>query len=132
MSEGFTIDIDFGDVKIGNVPVTPVRENLYRLEQSPLDERAFYKDIIQAKKHEDGSLIFEKVVEPSGRNNYCYLLSKKFYETSEFEELLKKIEESEGHWEQVFGGVLVVSLPSDSRLNLPKEIVKLKKLLNIE
>ncbi len=91
-----------------------------------------YKDIIQAKKQEDGSLLFEKVVELSGRNNYCYLLSKKFYETSEFEELLKKIEKSDGYWEQVFGGILVVSLPPDSQTNLPKEIAKLKKLLNIE
>lgn len=78
MSEILTIDIDFGDVKVGNVLVTLVGENLYQLEQSPLDERAFYKDIIQAKKQEDGSLLFEKVIEPSGRNNYCYLLSKKF------------------------------------------------------
>ncbi|MEJ7700555.1 MAG: hypothetical protein WKF71_13030 [Pyrinomonadaceae bacterium] len=132
MSEDFTIEIDFGDVKVGNVLVTTLGENLYRLEQSPLDERAFYKDIIQAKKQEDGSLLFEKVVELSGRNNYCYLLSKKFYETSEFEELLKKIEKSDGYWEQVFGGILVVSLPPDSQTNLPKEIAKLKKLLNIE
>ncbi len=58
MSEDFTIEIDFGDVKVGNVLVTTLGENLYRLEQSPLDERAFYKDIIQAKKQEDGSLLF--------------------------------------------------------------------------
>lgn len=132
MNKSFTIDIDFGDMKVGDVAVTQIDENLYQLEQSPLDERAFYKDIIQAKKLEDGSLFFEKVIESSGRNNYCYLLSKKFCETSEFEKLLIKIEKSDGYWEQVFGGILIISLPPDSTISLPKEIAKLKKLLNIE
>ena len=50
MNKSFTIDIDFGDVKVGDVAVKQLDENLYRLEQSPLDKRAFYKDIIRAKK----------------------------------------------------------------------------------
>lgn len=132
MGENFEVDVDFGDVRIGNVFVTQLGRTLYRLEQSPLDERAFYKDVIKAKKRDDGCLLFEKVVKPSGRNNFCYLLSNKFCEAKGFEELLKKIEKSGGYWEQVFGGVLVISLPPDSQINLPKEIVKLKKLLNIE
>jgi hypothetical protein len=130
MSETLTIDLDFGEVKVGNVLVTSLGENQYQLEQSPLDETVFYKDIIQAKKQDDGSFLFEKVLEPSGRDNYCYLLSKKFYETPEFESLLNRIDKSDGYWEQVFGGILVVSLPRNSEINLPKDIVKLKKLLN--
>ena len=132
MSSETYIDITFDDVTIGNVPVTPVGSDLFRLEGSPLVEEAFYKDVIQVFKDQAGSYIFEKVVEPSGRSNYCYILSQAVTDSSAFNELTAKIERDGGYWERDFGGVFVVSLDASSELSLPKEILKLKRSIGIK
>ena len=132
MNDGICIDLTFDDVTVGNVPVTWVGEDLFRLEGSPFVEDAFYQDVIQVEKVSDDSYIFQKVVKPSGRKNYCYLLHKAIHESPGFEELLKRIEDHNGYWEQACGGILVVSLAPESGFNLPKEIVRLNRSLGIE
>jgi hypothetical protein len=57
--------------------------------------------------------------------HYDYILSRAVLESKEFEALLVKIDEAGGHWTQDFGGVFLVSLPQESKLNPLEEIEKL-------
>ncbi len=91
MSNSFRASVITGDVTNNNLLVSHLGANHYRLEEAPLCEAdVFYKDVIEAVGREDGSLLFQKVVEESGRKNYNYLLPRSVFETEEFERLIEK------------------------------------------
>jgi Domain of unknown function (DUF4265) len=127
MSDSFRARITFGDITNDDLLVSSLGENRYRLEESPLlTESAFYGDIIEAERQADGSLLFTQVLERSGMKNYDYILPRSIFESDEFEKLLERIDEAGGHWTQAFSGVLLVSLPKESVLDIPQEIKKLR------
>jgi hypothetical protein len=127
MSASFRARITFGDVTNDELLVSSLGENRYRLEEAPLlTESVFYGDIVEAEKQADGSLLFTQVFERSGMKNYDYILPRSSFESAEFERLLERIDEAGGHWTQAFGGVLLVSMPPKSELNVSEEVEKLR------
>lgn len=127
MSNTFRAKVTFGDVTIDDLLVSSLGENRYRLEEAPLlADSVFYGDIIEAEDRSNNSLLFTKVLEPSGMRHYDYILSRTVFESKQFEALLEKIDEAGGRWTQAFGGVFLVSLPQESELNPLHEIEKLQ------
>jgi hypothetical protein len=127
MSNSFRVRITFGDVTNDNLFVSSLSKNRYRLEEAPLlTESVFYGDIIEAERQSDGSLLFTQVLERSGMWHYEYILPRSIFESDGFKKLLDRIVEAGGHWTQTFGGVLLVSLPKESELNMAQEIENLR------
>jgi hypothetical protein len=122
MSESFQINLVIENVTYSDFLVTKVGENLYRLEEHlTASDEANFKDVIEAKVEND-ELIFQKLFQKSDLKLYDFILSPKVYQTEDFENLLKEIEKHNGYWTQAYRGILLVSLPNNSKFDLNEKI----------
>ena len=107
-----------------SVIVTPLDDGRFRLEVDPLScliaesdedlkELPNFGDIIEASTVEPGTIRFRRVVERAPLKRFQFLINKDLIESPSFGELCSTIEAHDGHWERVFGGVLIVYLPKD-------------------
>ena len=93
-------------------PITRLGGSLYRLDRVPLGvEAAAYLDVIEAEPGEDGRLRFIRVVEPSGWRTHELVVQQHMIEGERADSLLQEVKRLGGHWEIVFGGMLIVCLP---------------------
>jgi hypothetical protein len=88
--------------------VTPVGENLFRVEESSFVTDAVYRDVIRATQTHDGSLLFVEIAERSPLVTNSWILSQDLIQSDAVQSLLKQIMDHGGNWEQVFGGGLIV------------------------
>jgi hypothetical protein len=88
--------------------VTPVGENLFRVEESSFVTDAVYRDIIRASETEDGALMFVEIAERSPLVTNSWVFSQELIESEAVQSVLKVIMDQGGNWERVFGGVLIV------------------------
>jgi len=119
--------VEFPDEELSvSLPVTRVGTNLYRLDAAPhLSEAAGYADIVEAVPAEDGSLRFVRVVERSGWNTHCFVLSREAIEGEAVQAVLRDVLQSGGYWEAVFGGCLFICLPPGSTFD-PASALRLR------
>jgi hypothetical protein len=95
-----------------SVPLTPVGGRLYRLDGVPVGVgSAAFRDVIEAEAGEDGRLRFVRVIESSGWRTYDFILPRHKIESEWGRTLLRELEVRGGHWEVVFGGLLLVCIP---------------------
>ena len=72
-----TIDFPAIGCSVGNVEVTPLGDNKYRLEEAvPLSECTTIYDVIKAKRIDDTTIQFVRVAEPSNWKTYSYGIPK--------------------------------------------------------
>ncbi len=104
--------------------MTPLGNGQYRLEETPvlLEEPLFFRDIIQASRHLGRGLNFQQLVEKSGLRVYDFLLPLEVAGSEELQVFLRRIKGDGGHWEVVFGGIVIIHLPPASALDPEKEI----------
>jgi hypothetical protein len=103
--------------------ITPLGHNLYRMEETALSEEPiFYHDTIEASWSLGRGLCFRRVVEKSGLRVFRFLLSKEVIEANAFQVFLQRVSAHDGHWEQIFGGILIVHLPRGSACQPKSEI----------
>jgi hypothetical protein len=88
--------------------LTPMGEDLFRLEESSFVTDAVYRDVIRATEAEDGALLFVEIAERSPLVTNICILRQELIESEAIQSILKQIMEQGGNWEQVFGGVLIV------------------------
>ena len=91
--------------------VTPVAADLFLLEESSLLGHCCYHDTIRATTGSDGSLNFVEVVKPSALVTHTWILPSNVVESVGFRSILSDVLKVGGHWEQAFGGVVLVHLP---------------------
>jgi len=91
--------------------VTPMGPNLYRMEQSSLWGGVSCYDVIETEPQSEGTVRFLRVLIPSGLKTVSWLLSRTEAESPALSALLDKVIDVGGHWERIFGGVLVLHLP---------------------
>jgi len=62
------------------------------------------------------------LVKRSGLEVCDFILPLELAASQELQPLLRRIKDEGGTWEIIFGGVLITHLPSESRLDLRKEL----------
>ena len=88
--------------------LTPVGENLFRVEESSFVTDAVYRDVIRVTETQDGALLFVEIAERSPLVTNSWILSQELIQSDAVQAVLKRIMEQGGNWEQVFGGGLIV------------------------
>jgi hypothetical protein len=88
--------------------LTPVGENLFRIEESSFVTDAVYRDVIRVTETQDGALLFVEIAERSPLVTNSWILSQDLIQSDAVQAVLKRIMEQGGNWEQVFGGGLIV------------------------
>lgn len=106
--------------------VTPLGENLYRLEETPVlvEQEIYLGDIIEAEVRDDGVLRFRRLVVASPWHHWSWFLAQIVIESSDFDGFTAMIEEQGGKWERIFGGLFIVHLPPESALDPEAELQK--------
>jgi hypothetical protein len=103
----------YGNGDSEQLALTCVGPEQYRLEESSFAGDAVYGDVINAKKAEDGSLLFQAIVERSKLVTHSCFLSAEFLTTEHMRAILDSVMAAGGMWEQAFGGLLIVHAPPD-------------------
>jgi hypothetical protein len=93
--------------------MTKVGPDLYRLEESSFVGDAVYGDVIQCKPTDDGSMLFEEIVERSKLVTQSGIFSREFLAMDRVRSILDSVMEAGGMWEQAFGGLLIVHTPAE-------------------
>jgi hypothetical protein len=106
--------ITFGNGDSEELLLTPVGEDLYRLEESSLLGEAMYRDVIKAKLLDDGGLQFLHIEARSGLTVQSWLVSEDMIAASDFQAILSDVMAVGGNWEQAFGGLLLIHTPPDN------------------
>jgi hypothetical protein len=91
--------------------VEEVGPDRFLLAETSIFGPARYHDVICATALEDGSLLFQSVVERSSFVSGTYLLSEKVCDSVEMKEILSDVLKLGGCWERAFGGLLIINLP---------------------
>ena len=94
------------------IPVANEGSRQWRLLATPImSEMATYGDVVEGDVNSGGILVVERVVKRSGFVRTCRAPGARFFESELGRELLGQVIESGGHWERLFGGVLILNLP---------------------
>src|SRR4051812_29416105 len=94
-----------------SVPLTPVGDGLYRLDGVPLfAESASFGDVIEAEPAACGRLRFVRVAVMGGWRTFDFILTPHKIDSEWGLSLLAELETRGGHWERVFGGLLLVCI----------------------
>ena len=111
VSMSFPDDGSRGLVVIEQFVVTPMGPNLYRMEQSSPFGEVRYHDVVETEPKADGTLGFLRVLTPSGLKTESWVLSRTQIESPALSPLLDKVMAVGGHWERIYGGILLLHLP---------------------
>jgi hypothetical protein len=118
----YTITISFedGTIKEGLL-VTPMGQNIYRLENSAIFGEPKFHDIVETEPHDDGTQRFVCIRQRAKLIHGCWCLTKELIESPEMDVFLAKVVSAGGCWEIHFGGVLLLHLPPKERASLMRE-----------
>jgi hypothetical protein len=109
--------------------VIQVDDDIYRVEENPVfTEKVAFGDIIRVKTTNDISIYIE-TIEKSKFTRHNWLLSKEVIYSLELKILKNKIREWEGKSQQVFGGIFIVNLPSNTKVDINGEVQKVIKMV---
>jgi hypothetical protein len=116
LSEGemWVLFPDAGEAGIGEetIPVANEGPRQWRLLASPITSKmATYGDVVEGEVNSEGILVVERVVKKSGHVKTCHLVGAHFFESEAGRGFLAEVIESDGYWEQVFSGFLILNLP---------------------
>jgi hypothetical protein len=127
MNDGYTLNVL--NAIAHNAILTQVGDGLYRIDEelglsmAAVDEEEAslfpqYGDTIAAHIDKDGTLIFDRVHERGQYQRLVYVLDATTIRSPGVVELLKEISRVGGCWGTMMGGVLSVSIPNSSEINL--------------
>jgi hypothetical protein len=123
MSDSIPISIEFtGDKETSvefpeeqmtvSLELTQVGPRLFRIGSVPIMvEAASFGDVIEAESGADGSLRFVRVGESGGWRTYDFMLSAELIGSERITSIQDRVLSLGGHWERVFGGILLLCLP---------------------
>ncbi|NIK76275.1 hypothetical protein FHS15_001382 [Paenibacillus castaneae] len=106
-----------------------VDEDVYEIAETPVfTEKVTFGDVIKVKKERD---VFKYIdtIEKSKFKRHNWLLSKQVIYSLELKILKNKIKEWNGKAEQVFGGIFIVNLPTDTEIDINSEVQKVIRMV---
>jgi hypothetical protein len=86
--------------------------NMFQVENIPplLSETVAHGDIFEANENGE-ELVIRRIVQRANRRRYGgFLLPESAIGSKQLETLIQTIELSDGYWERVFGGLLLISM----------------------
>jgi hypothetical protein len=104
----------------------------YKLKwNDPFSEDMLFGTIIELEKEldEEGSHILKRIVEKSNYSCESYIFPKEF-DYSIIKPVQDAIIAEGGYWEIIFHGMLYVNLPQDSKLDVQKELNRIRGIKN--
>jgi hypothetical protein len=119
---GQTARIKFASGDVEELLVTPVGPSLFRLEESSLLDELRFHDVIEAGYEPDGGLQFLRLVSQSNLNTTTWLLPKELDDAEAFHSMLDRVVSVGGNWEKVFGGVLMLHLPTSEESTILEDV----------
>lgn len=115
----------FRDRSAATIDVTHLGSDRFRIDD-PLIAVAFpalqFHDIIKATRDTEGNLVVQRRIEKSGFHAYEYVLSEGWHERESVQGVLDKVRSLGGQWCGVFGGILIICLPSASDYDPSEDI----------
>jgi hypothetical protein len=94
--------------------VTDLGDGMFRLEESPVFSGfAGWSDVMLCSRGDDGRLICQEVVQPSGLHRVCWVTNHEYLQSRNWAELKPRIMAAGGVWQQVFGGILILHYPKE-------------------
>jgi hypothetical protein len=105
--------------------LTPVGEDLFRMEESSFLTDAVYRDVIKATETEGGALLFNEIAEHSPLVTNSWILQPELIQSDAVQSILKRIMDQGGNWEQAFGGVLMVHTSATTAKEIEEQIRRL-------
>lgn len=123
------LSFDGAGREVEELDVLQVKEDVYEIAETPVfTEKVTFGDIIRVRSEKD-VFIYMETIEKSKFTRYNWLLSKQVIHSLELKILKNKIKEWQGKAEQVFGGIFIVNLPSDSEIDINSEVQKVIKMV---
>jgi hypothetical protein len=107
--------------------LTPVGENLFRVEESSFVTDAVYRDVIRATETQDGALLFVEIAERSPLVTSSWMLSQELIQSDAIQSVLLQVMDQGGNWEQVFGGGLIVHTTPATAKEIEEQILRIAK-----
>ncbi|MCA0757441.1 DUF4265 domain-containing protein [Paenibacillus sp. N4] len=106
------------------IDVSHLGKDTFQIEENPVfTEQIAYGDIIRVRWMDDVAIYIE-TVKKSEYTRYNWLLSKEVIYSIELRMLKNKILEWSGKSEQVFGGIFIVNMPTQSTVDIHEEVQK--------
>ena len=135
MEEKSQIEIDDNDESFSVIQtlwVTQLGPNRFRLEQTPFPSNidAWFHDIIEATREEDGSFLFRGVLEKSKWKMYDFEGLKHIDSDAFMTTLVATVEELGGVCEMV-AGCFLAYLPSECEVDPRKEAERIAEKLKL-
>jgi hypothetical protein len=130
------ITIIADDMTLGDVEVTKVGPDLYRLDEeamlflvaesdADIDSYPRFGDVFRAVAVDEGTVRYEALHQRGAYRHYGYILSENRVNSGGFARFLEQIVLAGGRWERHMGGCLFVSLPVDSDFDADAEVARL-------
>lgn len=89
-----------------------VGPQLFRISSVPIMvEAVSFGDVIEAETSADGGLRFVRVAEAGGWRTYDFMLTAELIGSERITTIQERVLSLGGHWERVFGGILLLCLP---------------------
>ncbi|MBT2291130.1 DUF4265 domain-containing protein [Paenibacillus albidus] len=128
---GLHICFDEHSREIEILDVTLVEKDNYRIEETPIFNPAVAMGDIIRLKEESGIYYYQETVQKSGLKRYAWLLSEEAVHSAELGIFKQKITESQGKWEQIFGGLLVIHVPQSCAVDVDVEMSAITRRFGI-
>jgi hypothetical protein len=107
--------------------LTPIGENLFRVEESSFVTDAVYRDVIRATETQDGALLFVEIAERSPLVTNSWILSQELIQSTAIQSVLRQVMDQGGNWEQVLGGGLIVHTTPATAKEIEEQILRIAK-----
>ena len=114
--------------------LTPLGDNLYRVEASigPMvepEQFIRYQDVVELELKSEREGLFRRIVQPSPYQTSMHAIRPVVTCTFAFELFSHRLLQTGGHWELVFGGLLMVHLKPGTDFDLDKELDQMSRSL---
>lgn len=105
------------------VDATPLGNNLYQVMISPLlSEFVSYGDVVEATLDLRGKLVARQVVSRGSFRGWEFAIPRAFVDSPELNAFCDAVMKTGGNWERIFGGLLIIHVPTDSPFDAEKEL----------
>lgn len=122
---GLHICFDEQGREIEVLDVTPVAQDKYRIEETPIFNPCITLGDIIRVTEKQGISYYVETVQKSAYRRYAWLLSKEAAGSPEIRDMKQLVKENGGKWEQIFGGLLVIHMPKNTVIDTDAEMSRI-------
>jgi len=97
---------------------------LFADDETDLESLPDYGDVVELEEIESGKYRFMRVAQRARFQRFEFVLSDPEAQAKALEPLLSRVMEMGGNWERVFGGMLTLFLPQNSRYDPTEDVRK--------